>query len=194
MAASLAHSYPARLERVETLRDGGKMLVRPIRPDDASMELAFVEALSAQSRYMRFFSYARSLSPDMVARLTQVDYVRNLALVAIITGDGASRIVGVARYAAIADSAACEFAVTVADDWQKRGIATLLMQRLIDAARDAGFHRMTGSVMSVNTAMRPLMRALGFSSHADPEDAALGICSLDLDCNAIAMGAASLRA
>ena len=184
MTALQAHAYPVRLEHIETLCDGSKMLVRPIRPEDASMELAFVEGLSAQSRYMRFFNSAPSLSPGMLARFTQVDYVRELALIAIAPGDGVPRIAAVARYAAVADSAVCEFAVTVADDWRHHGIATLLMQQLIGAARDAGFHHMTGSVLSMNAAMRPLMRALGFSTHADPEDAALVVCGLDLDCKA----------
>ena len=184
MTTPLAHAYPAQLEHVETLGDGSKILARPIRPEDASMELAFVEGLSAQSRYMRFFNSAPSLSPAMLARLVQVDYVRELALIAIVTGTDASRIAGVARYAAVSDSATCEFAVTVADDWHRRGIATLLMRHLIGAARGAGFYQMTGSVLSMNAAMRPLLRTLGFSTTTDPEDAALVVCRLDLSSQA----------
>lgn len=180
MARPAPTVYPTHMEHVETLRDGSKMMVRPIRPADASLELAFVEGLSAESRYTRFFSAARTLSPAMLARFTQVDYVHELALIGIAPGEGPPRMAGVARYSQVPGSTSCEFAITVTDVWQKRGIAAMLMRRLIDAARDNGFLHMSGSVMSMNTAMRPLMRALGFSVHADPEDATLLVYERDL--------------
>ena len=178
------HPYPTRLESSASLRDGSVINIRPIRPEDARMELAFVEGLSEQSRYMRFFNPARSLPARMLARFTQVDYERELALIALPgepTGAGVTRMIGVARYTPDADGTSCEFAVTVADDWHNRGLATLLMQRLIAAAREAGYQRMTGTVLVVNTAMRSLMQALGFSARATPHDASVLDYTLDLE-------------
>ena len=175
------HPYPTRLERLETLRDGTALTVRPIRPEDARIELAFVEALSEQSRYMRFFNPTRTLPPRMLARFTQVDYERELALIAIPPRDTADHMAGVARYSPNADGTSCEFAVTVADAWHRRGVAKLLMQRLIEAARDAGYLRMTGSVLTSNGNMRALMRALGFTMRSDPDDASVVEYSRDLN-------------
>jgi acetyltransferase len=174
------HPYPARLDRRETLRDGTVLVVRPIRPEDAGIELAFVEALSEQSRYTRFFNPTRTLSPRMLARFTQVDYERELALIAIPSGDPAAAMAGVARYSPNADGTSCEFAVTVADAWHRRGVAGILMRRLIDAAREAGYQRISGSVLSSNGNMRALMRSLGFTMHADPTDTTVVEYALDL--------------
>ena len=196
------HPYPAHLAHCATLRDGTALTVRPIRPEDAQMELAFVEALSEQSRYLRFFSAARQLTPRMLARFTQVDYERELALIAVVpvvvpaavpapaptagahtteTPSSAQQcLAGVARYTPTADGTTCEFAVTVADQWQGRGLGTLLMQRLIDAARGAGYQRMSGSVLGVNAAMRSLMLHLGFTLQAGSTDPAVMDYTLDL--------------
>ncbi len=177
------HPYPTRLESSASLRDGSVINIRPIRPEDARMELAFVEGLSEQSRYMRFFNPARSLPARMLARFTQVDYERELALIALPgepTAAGVTHMIGVARYTPDADGTSCEFAVTVADHWHHRGLARLLMQRLIAAAHEAGYQRMTGTVLGVNTAMRSLMQALGFSARATPQDPSVLDYTLDL--------------
>ena len=183
------HPYPTRLESSAQLREGSVITIRPIRPEDARMELAFVEALSDHSRYMRFFNPVRSLSPRMLARFTQVDYERELALIALpaeTSGSGGTgmtavpRMAGVARYSPDADGTSCEFAVTVADDWHNRGVASLLMRRLIEAARDAGYQRMTGTVLGVNSAMRTLMQGLGFTARATPGDPSVPDYTLDL--------------
>ena len=195
------HPYPARLEKIETLREGSAMLVRPIRPEDATMERAFVEGLSDQTRYMRFFHPARTLSPRLLARFTQLDYEREMALIALPVNDGAAcaeppvaaasasaaagpLMAGVARYSPDASGTACEFAVTVADAWQRRGVGKLLMQRLIDAARAAGYQRMTGSVLTINAPMRALMRQLQFIAQPCADDPALTGYALDLTAGA----------
>lgn len=169
--------YPAELETVESLRkplpgssEVVRLCVRPIRPEDAVMEAAFVEGLSERSRHMRFFSQARELSPAMLARFTQVDYERELALIAL-PRDGAGPMIGVARYTPNPDGESCEFALTVADAWQRRGVATLLMSRLTDAARDAGYRRMTGSVLASNKAMLQLVQRLQFKLARSADDA-----------------------
>lgn len=166
--------YPGELERIEAIGAGSlpeRVLVRPIRPEDAEIEAAFVDGLSDRSRHMRFFSQARSLSPVMLARFTQVDYERELALIALPV-DAPGPMIGVARYSPNPDGESCEFAVTVADAWHGRGVGTLLMLRLIDAAKAAGYRRMTGSVLAANGGMLQLARELGFALHrsADTPD------------------------
>ena len=169
------HPYPAHLQQSGQLRDGTQVLVRPVRPEDAQMEVAFAERLSEHSRYMRFFSTSRHIQPGLLARLTQLDYERELALLALHDEGGAAseRMIGVARYAANADAESCEFAVTIDDAWNQRGVATLLMQRLLDAARAAGYRRMTGSVLAENQPMHALMRGLGFTVQPHSADPAV---------------------
>jgi acetyltransferase len=162
------HPYPSRLEHEAVLADGTRLLVRPIRPEDAQRELAFVEGLSDQSRYLRFFGAQRTLSPKMLARLTQVDYDHELALIAV--RPIGEEIVGVARYMPLADGKSCEFAVTVADPLHGKGLGSLLMQRLVEAARDTGYETMIGEILGVNDKMLRLARAIGFTVEPHPQD------------------------
>ncbi|MDB5803899.1 MAG: long-chain fatty-acid-CoA ligase [Betaproteobacteria bacterium] len=176
------HPYPAALIRTETLRDGTQFLLRPIRPEDAAIESAFVEGLSEQSRYMRFFNPIKSLAPRLLARLTQVDYDRELALLATQGEGAAEHIIGVVRYSPNADGVSCEFAVAIADDWHGRGLGSLLMRRLIEAARVAGYLRLTGSVLEGNRKMHSLMHRLGFAP--GPRGADMSISEYELDLTA----------
>jgi acetyltransferase len=166
------HPYPADLEATQDLRDGSRVLLRPIRPEDGTMETAFITELSDESRYRRFLSLVRHVTPEMIARFTQVDYDREMALIAVPVVDGApDSIVGVARYVRNANPAHAEFAVVVADRWQGRGLAPLLMRRLISCARDAGVRELRGMVLANNAPMLAMMRALGFTiatAHDDP--------------------------
>jgi len=166
------HPYPAKLERIERLPDGLPLRIRPIRPEDATLEIDFVERMSERSRYLRFFSAARGLTPQMLARFTQVDYDRELALIAL-PESGPDSILGVARYNTNPDGDSCEFAIAVADDWYGRGLGTVLMKALMSAARDAGYRSMTGSVLRENDGMLRLASRLKFELRPDPEDPAI---------------------
>jgi acetyltransferase len=168
------HPYPARLEHVERLRSGAVLRIRPIRPEDAALVSAFADQLSDRSRYLRFFSVQRGLTPALLARLTQVDYDRELALIALAEGQSeAEFMVGVARFAANPDGESCEFAVTIDDNWNGRGLATMLMERLMEAARDAGYRRMTGLVLPDNHSMLKLADRLHFERGRDEDDPAV---------------------
>ncbi|MDE2358948.1 MAG: GNAT family N-acetyltransferase [Betaproteobacteria bacterium] len=167
------HPYPVELIGDVALRDGTVLHLRPIRPEDAELERAFVGGLSEQSRYYRFFYRFTELTPSMVARFTQVDYDRELALVAIASPPepaGRPAFVGVARYIANPDQTSAEFAVVVADDWQRRGVATVLMRRLIGCAKRRGFGRLTGVVLRENESMLMLVRSLGFALEDGSDD------------------------
>ena len=168
------HPYPAHLEGVEKLRGGEELHIRPIRPEDANMVIAFTGRMSERARYMRFFSVVRELSPAMLARLTQVDYDRELALIALAkSDDGIEQIVGIARFGANPDGKSCEFAVALADAWNGRGVATLLMERLMIAARKAGYRFMTGYVLPSNESMLRLAARLNFKNGKDKDEPGL---------------------
>ncbi|HEX2389796.1 MAG TPA: GNAT family N-acetyltransferase [Casimicrobiaceae bacterium] len=174
------HPYPVELIGDVTLRDGTTLHVRPIRPEDAELERAFVDGLSEQTRYFRFFYRLAELTPSMIARFTQVDYDRELALVALVNVDDAQAFVGVARYIANPDRTSAEFAVVVADAWQRRGVARVLMRGLIVCAKRRGFEQLVGTILRVNEPMLDFVRSLGFVLSDDPEDSAQVSATLSL--------------
>jgi acetyltransferase len=166
-------AYPAHLARERTLADGRKVLIRPIREDDAPAERAFLEGLSAEAKRMRFMDSADAINDQLVEVYTDVDYDRRMAFVCEAQAAGGARIVGEARYGANPHGRSCEFSVVVADDWRKRGIAGLLMHALIDFARERGFQTMEGLVLRENRAMLEFARALGFDGALMAEDRTL---------------------
>lgn len=164
------HPYPTHLVSRWQLPDGTNVLIRPIRPEDAEMEQEFVKRLSPESKYFRFMNTIRELTQTMLARLTQIDYDREMAFVAVTELDGAQEELGVCRYATNPDGESCEFALVVADAWQHRGVARKLMGALIEAARAKGLSYMVGHVLANNERMLRLVTSLGFVVSASAED------------------------
>jgi acetyltransferase len=174
------HPYPADLAVQVELADGSRLALRPIRPEDGALETEFVEGLSPETRRLRFQSALRSLTPSMLARFTQIDYDREMAIVAIESRDGRDREVAVARYIRLPDAESCEFAIVVGDAWQNRGLGRRMMARLIAIARERGLKRMVGQVLAGNDAMLELCGRLGFEVSVDAEDAQLRRVTLAL--------------
>src|SRR5690606_22076260 len=169
------------LTRRWVLRDDMPLTIRPIRPEDAQLEERFVAGLSERSRYLRFMYVLKELTPEMLSRFTQIDYGREMALIALVDEDGAAaHQVGVARYIVDADGRECEFAIVVADRWQGRGVATRLLRDLIEAARARRLERMNGVVLRENVNMLALARELGFEQRPHPDDTQLAMISLVL--------------
>ncbi len=164
------HPYPHDLVKQQQLADGTDIMIRPIRPEDAEIVQSLVRNLSGESRYMRFMQALRELTPDMLVRLTQIDYDREMAFVVLARQDGKEVKVGVSRYAINPDQNSCEFALVIADEWQNRGLGGLLMQVLIDVARDRGLTTIIGDVLAHNTGMLKLMQRLGFDRHTSEHD------------------------
>lgn len=163
------HPYPMELERRLKLKDGAILLVRAIRPDDAALERAFMASLSQQTRYYRFLHPITELSADMIARFTQLDYAREMALIALDAGlPTQHKIVGVSRYYPNPDGVSAEFAVTIGDEWQTRGLGSQLMQALIECARTAGYLRIQGTIHPMNVGMLHLATSLGFAIESMP--------------------------
>jgi acetyltransferase len=164
------HPYPSELVSTLSLRTGESLTLRPIRPEDAIIETEFVEALSAESRRYRFQSGMRHLTPSMLARFTQIDYDREMALIAVDESGGREREVAVARYIRLPDEKSCEFAIAVADDWHHHGLGSRLMQALIGVARERGLETMIGWVLADNPNMLEMVSHLGFRIERDAED------------------------
>jgi acetyltransferase len=174
-AAPYAHMailpYPNVLTREITTRDGFHCRFRAVRPEDADKLQQFVRGLSSEARYYRFLSTMAELSPTLLARFTQIDYDREMAIVATINdGTPDERIIGVTRYLLNADAITAEFALVVADEFHNRGIGSALMNAICDIARSRGLKAIIGQVLASNSDMLALMKRLGFVEDHDPDD------------------------
>jgi len=164
------HPYPVYLETRWQMPNGVDVRIRPIRPEDAERERSFIESLSETSRYYRFMHNVKRVTPEMLARFTQIDYHRELALVALVQEGERWREIGVSRYVINPDGISCEFAVVVSDQWHRTGIGYKLMELLIEAARSKGLKFMDGIVLRDNVPMRKLARSMGFEIRDDDKD------------------------
>jgi acetyltransferase len=161
--------YPAEHEQQATLEDGTKVFIRPVKPEDAPLFISFFDRLSRTSIYFRFFRLVKKLEPDMLARFTQTDYDREVALVALDQTDGREQMLGVARVMGDPDGLSGEFAVIVGDPWQGKGIGAVLLKKCLDIARSKGFETITGFVLSENKGMLSLGKKLGFTKQKSVE-------------------------
>jgi acetyltransferase len=159
--------YPAELTETWSTR-GERLIIRPIRPEDAEAHGAFFKRLSPQDIRYRFFSAVRELSAEQMARLTQVDYDREMAFVAVREDSGET--VGVSRMVCEADGQTGEFAVIVQGDIKGKGVASRLMQRLIGWGRAKGLREVVGQVLADNAPMLGFARHLGFSVRRMPQE------------------------
>ena len=177
-AWNLGGDFPRWNER---LRDGTEVLVRPLGAADAAAERAFLESLSPESKRFRFLGQIGHPSEEMIHRLTHVESPREIAFAAIARIDDRELLVGVSRYGCSADGSECECAVTVRDDWQHRGVGTLLLAHLLQVAKARGIKRMWSIDSASNARMDELARYFGFERRPDPYDATQVIHSLWLD-------------
>jgi acetyltransferase len=152
------HPYPVELESEAVLRDGTRVAIRPMRPEDVELETRFFDRLSEQSRYQRFMQHLPHLPPKMLARFTQLDYDRELALVGLLNQE----FIAVGRYAPNADGDTAEFALVVADAWQGKGLGRILLEKLREEARKAGYRALYGNILEANHDMLNLALRLGF--------------------------------
>ncbi|HEY4041900.1 MAG TPA: GNAT family N-acetyltransferase [Rhodopila sp.] len=159
--------YPAELTEHRIIGEEA-ITIRPIRPEDAQAHTAFFSRLSPQDVRYRFFSAMKELSPEQTVRLTQVDYDREMAFIAVrdTTGD----TVGVSRLACSSDGRSAEFAVIVQADMRGRGLASHLTRRLIEWGRSRGVREIEGQILADNQPMLAFVRHLGFSVHRMADD------------------------
>jgi acetyltransferase len=170
--------YPVEWEKEDDVGEVGRVLVRPIRPEDESLYSTFFERTTPEDVRLRFFTSRPDLSHRLLARLTQVDYAREMAFVAISRNDGA--LLGVARLTAEPDYHRAEFAVLVRSDVKGKGLGWRLMQTLISYARSEGLQEIYGQVLTGNTTMLSMCSKLGFEVVPSESDAGMRIVRLRL--------------
>jgi acetyltransferase len=176
-----SHPYPTRLIDRWTLAGGRRVIVRPVLPQDAELEQSLVRGLSPEARYNRFFNPIRELSPGQLEQMTQIDYRRHVALLAESFEGDAARVVGEARYVVDDSGRGAEFAVVVADDWRRLGLATRLLRSLREHACTAGLETLYGDVLASNEAMLAMLRRLGFRRRMHPGDPRLVLATVELN-------------
>lgn len=177
--------YPRQYVRVEETRDGEPTTIRPIRPEDEPLMVRFHASLSEQSVYMRYFhmlGLSQRTAHERLTRICFIDYDREMALVAERTNPetGEREIMGVARLSRLATGAIneAEFSVLVSDRFQRQGIGTLLVSKLLEVGRAESIRRITADILFENYPMQRISERLGFRLHRDTEEM---VVKADLD-------------
>ena len=169
--------YPSEWVTHVDIADLGRVQIRPIRPEDERLYEAFFAKVTREDMRLRFFSPLRGLAHKHLARLTQIDYAREIAFVAL---SEANALLGVSRFMADPDYARAEFGVLVRSDLKGRGLGTALMRHLLAYARAEGLGELHGSVLAENTGMLRLVRELGFEISTAEGDPTVRIARLRL--------------
>ncbi len=155
--------YPEIYESHMVTEEGVRIFIRPVQPEDAPLFIELFQVLSPTSIYYRFFGALKSLTPEMLVRFTQIDYDREIALVALEDGTESGQMLGVARIIGDPDGKTGEFAVLVGDPWHGRGIGSNLLGKCLQIAEQRGFETVTGIVLPENRSMLKMGEKLGFS-------------------------------
>ena len=163
MTAELVAAWTSQ----SSARDGTRLCVRPLRPDDREREIEFINSLSERSRYFRLMTPLKFLPPHLLDRLMDIDYDRRMAFIAAAEQDSCERFVGIARYGETDRRNCMELGITVTDQWQRRGIAQILVAELTRFARSRGVTCFEGIVLPDNFAMIELAKSLGFHAKHD---------------------------
>ena len=155
--------YPTKYVVPWKLEDGTDVILRPIRPEDEAIESEFINGLSDEASRYRFFSIVRNLPHSDLVRFCNIDYDREMAIVATITEGGRRREIGVGRIISEPDKRRGEFAVVIADGYQAKGLGRKLVDMLIDIAEEKRLESIFGVVLKDNTPMLALCKEMGFS-------------------------------
>ncbi len=168
--------YPKEWEQHQTLKDGQRIFLRPVRPEDEDLFRAFFEAVTPEDLRLRFFAPVRDFSHRFLARLTQLDYARAIAFAALDTDTG--NLLGVVRLHADPDHQTGEYAIMVRSDLKGHGLGLALMKLIIRYAKVDGFRTIKGEVLKENTSMISMCQALGFKIGTSPDDPGIALVTL----------------
>jgi RimJ/RimL family protein N-acetyltransferase len=156
------HRYPTELIDVIHLTDGERVVIRPVLPQDRELMVAFFHDLPADARCRRFMHAVSEPSSELLREFTQVDYVSHVALVAEVFVDGRETAIGEARYVRTDDPSSAEVAVSVAELWQRKGLAKLMLTKLECCAAAAGVRQLFSETLATNEKVISLARKAGF--------------------------------
>lgn len=163
--------YPKELEQRVVLKDGRSILLRPIRPEDEARQQAFDRALSKEDRYNRYFGEVSEFSHEQMARVTQIDYDREMAFIATERDERGEEVtLGVVQAQMDPDNQEAEFGIAIRSDLKGQGLGWILMSKMIDYCRQSGTRYLAGCTMPQNRGMANLARSLGFHVRFDPEE------------------------
>jgi len=165
--------YPKQLEETAAILDGRRFFLRPIRPEDEPLLMEMLEKMTPEDIRLRFFAPLRRLSHQAAARLTQIDYDREMGLVATAQENGRETMFGTVRIAADPDNQKAEYAVMVRSDIKGQGLGYLLMNKIIDYAQTRGIGELFGEVLRENRTMLQVCDELHFERHDHPDDPAV---------------------
>ncbi|MDV3470089.1 bifunctional acetate--CoA ligase family protein/GNAT family N-acetyltransferase [Stenotrophomonas sp. C3(2023)] len=168
--------YPKEWERTLTLSDGARAFVRPVRPEDDALFRAFFARVTDEDLRLRFFQSVKHFSHEFIARLTQLDYARSIALVAIDPRNG--DMLGAVRLHADADYHRGEYGILIRSDLKGHGIGWRLMAIMIEYARWLGLDIVEGQVLRENSTMLAMCQSLGFKARLDPDDSTVMVVTL----------------
>ena len=170
--------YPSEWSRRITNDALGEILVRPIRPEDEHLASAFANKLTERDIRLRLFAVRKDFSHAYIARLTQIDYAREMAFVALTPQE--DEVLGVVRMIADPDGNRAEYALIVRSDLKGKGLGWSLMQHLINYARHEGLNELFGTVLAENVTMLRMCRELGFDVSHNPDDRHVMLVTLEL--------------
>jgi acetyltransferase len=167
------HPYPQGLEERVALKDGREVRLRPIRPEDEPAHSEFVSRLSPEDARFRFFHYVRSMPHSELARLTQIDYDREMAFVAVEAGGESPQTLGVVRTVADPDNESAELAIVVRSDMKRLGLGTKLLAKAVSWCRSRGTKGIAGDVLAGNESMLALAHRFQGWDFSEPDDEGL---------------------
>lgn len=167
-----ATNTPPRTGRHTSVVDGTSAWIRPIDERDAELELEFLNSLLPEFRGLRFLGLIREPSPEVARELTDLDQARAAGFVALISQQGRERQIGAAHFHIHAKGDGCDCSVTVNEEWQRRGVGSSLMLRLVDAARARGVKHMRAHAPARSDGSHHLAARIGFRRRADRRDPA----------------------
>jgi len=161
-SAKADHQYPIEHEEWITLRDGSVVFLRPIKPTDGPLLLDLFQSLSPETIYFRFLTHLKSLHPDLLKHLVEIDYETHFALAAVIMEGGMESIIGTCRYIVKSKADHAEFTIVLRNDWQRRGLGKIIAKRVVDTARSKGISDIEILFDYRNEGMIRLFTSLGY--------------------------------
>jgi acetyltransferase len=181
LPTTVIRPYPNQHVATWQLRDGSAAVIRPIRPEDEPMIRAFHFTLSERSVYQRYFNTFKidqRIAHDRLARICFIDYDREMALVVERrNAEGRPEIIAVGRLSKLPGLKAAEFSMTISDAWQRHGLGTELLRRLVTIGREEGLLRITADILADNSGMKAVAKKAGFKVTTSPE----GDCRAEIE-------------
>jgi len=155
--------YPSEYITEFTMKNGEKVILRPVKPEDEFMEKEMFSNFSERTQRFRFFQLIKDISHDQLVRYTQIDYDREIAIIAEVTENGKKMMAGVARLIADQYNETAEFAIVIADPWQNMGLGNKFTDYIIDIAKARGVQKIYANILADNHIMLHMFKSRGFT-------------------------------